>query len=154
LVTNHQSSLKRDDYTFPGALKSYLSTPDHKLPKPLKDQLNNDFNSHIRSNPNVDQYKYALYKLVGRLELGRKNVKVASTTEDWMWYQLSLVRESGISGVGSSDPPAESYDLSELGRQITKFGNEKFDGGGTKPFAWFTLLLYTGQFETVCPSDV
>lgn len=62
-----------------------------------------------------------------------------------MWLQLSLVRESR-----ESDSPQEQYDLNELAKSITKYGNDKFDVNGTKPFAWFNLLLYTAQFEKVC----
>ena len=38
-----------------------------------------DFNGHVRTNPSVDQFKYALYKIVGRFELNKKTAKVAST---------------------------------------------------------------------------
>ncbi len=143
LLSDHQQSLKGDDWSFPGAFKSYLSSAERRLPKSQKDQLYNDFNSHIRNNVNVDQFKYAMYKIVGRLELGRKSLKVAATTEDWMWLQLSLVREV------KDDTPQEQYDLGDLAKLVTKYGNEKFDSGGTRPFAWFNLLLFTAQFERV-----
>ena len=121
----------------------YLSSAERRLPKAQKDQLYNDFNSHIRNNANVDQYKYALYKIVGRLELSRKTLKIATTTEDWMWLQLSLVREV------RDDSPQEQYDLIDLAKMVAKYGNEKFDAGGTRPFSWFNLLLLTAQFEKV-----
>jgi nuclear pore complex protein Nup93 len=109
-----------------------------------KDQLYNDFNSHIRNSSTVDQFKYALYKLVGRFELSRKSVKVATTTEDWMWLQLSLTRESR-----EGESPQEQYDLGDLGELVLGYGSEKFDQEGTRPFAWFNLLLFAGQFERV-----
>jgi nuclear pore complex protein Nup93 len=144
LLSEHQHSIKRDDWSFPGAFKVFLTTPDRRLPRPTRDQLFNDFNASIRNNPNVDQFKYALYKLVGRFELNRKSLKVATTTEDWMWLQLSLVRESK-----EMEPPQEQYDLGDLGKLVLKYGNDKFDNGGTRPFAWFNLLLFTAQFERV-----
>ncbi len=146
LLSDHQQSLRRDDWSFPGAFKAYLSSAERRLPKALKDQLYNDFNSHVRNNVNVDQFKYALYKIVGRLELGRKSLKVAATTEDWIWLQLSLVREV------RDDSPQEQYDLGDLARLVAKYGSEKFDSGGTRPFAWFNLLLFTAQFEKVSPN--
>lgn len=83
------------------------------------------------------------------MELGRKNVKVAGSSEDWIWYQLGLIREAGaVAGVGGE---GETYDLADLGRQLLKFGNDKFDSNGTKPFTWFNLLLFTAQFERVSP---
>lgn len=144
LLSDHQNALKRDDYSFPGALRTCLTSPDRRLPRAQRDQLSNDFNSTIRNNATVDQYKYALYKLVGRFELSRKTMKVASTTEDWMWVQLSLVREGG-----AGEGPQEQYDLADLGRMVLKYGADKFDEGGRRPFVWFDLLLYTGQFERV-----
>ena len=143
LLSDHQQSLKRDDWSFPGAFKLYLSSTERRLPRAQKDQLYNDFNSHIRSNANVDQFKYALYKIVGRFELSRKSVKVAKTTEDWMWLQLSLVRDV------RDDGPQEQYELGDLANLVIKYGSEKFDSGGTRPFAWFNMLLFTAQFEKV-----
>lgn len=144
LLSEHVGALSPGDAGFPGALKASLTSHDRRLPKAQRDSLLSDFNGKIRNNPNVDQYKYALYKIVGRFELSRKTLKVASTTEDWMWVQLSLVKEGG-----GNDGPQEQYDLADLGRMVLKYGADKFDEGGKRPFAWFNLLLYTGQFERV-----
>lgn len=138
--------MKKDDWSFPGAFKTSLSSPDRRLPRQQRDQLYNDFNSAVRTNPSVDQYKYALYKLVGRFELNRKSAKVAATTEDWIWLQLCLVREAQGNG-GAVDPPAEQYDLRDLQALVSKYGSDKFDANGTRPFAWFNLLLFSAQFE-------
>ncbi|WWC66561.1 uncharacterized protein I206_100464 [Kwoniella pini CBS 10737] len=144
LIAENQQHISRDDWSFPGAFKSALSSTERRLSKTQRDQLYNDFNSHIRNNPNVDQFKYALYKLIGRFELNKKSVKVASTTEDWMWLQLSLVRENFNKDI---DLPQDQYDLVDLGKLLLKFGNDKFDSNGTKPLSWFNLLLFTAQFE-------
>ena len=143
LLNSHQNSLKRGDHGFPGALKTYATSRDRRLPKIQKDQLYNDYNSNVRSNSSVDQFKHALYKLVGRFELSHKVAKVATTTEDWIWLQLCLVRES------KDDGPQQSYAMGELGELVLKYGNEKFDANGSKPFAWFNLLLLAGQYERV-----
>ncbi|WVQ97122.1 hypothetical protein IAU59_004232 [Kwoniella sp. CBS 9459] len=142
LIAENQNHITKEDWTFPGAFKSALQSSERRLPKSQRDSLHNDFNAHIRNNPNVDQFKYALYKLVGRFELNRKALKVATTTEDWMWVQLSLVRENK-----DGDAPQEQYDLVDLAKLVTKYGNDKFDANGTRPFAWFNLLLFTAQFE-------
>ncbi|WVR05746.1 hypothetical protein IAU60_002771 [Kwoniella sp. DSM 27419] len=142
LIAGNQQHISRDDWSFPGCFKSALQSSERRLPKSQRDQLYNDFNAHIRNNPNVDQFKYALYKLVGRFELNRKALKVAATTEDWMWVQLSLVRENK-----EGDSPQEQYDLVDLAKLVNKYGNDKFDAGGSKPFAWFNLLLFSAQFE-------
>jgi len=41
----------------------------------------------------ADPFKLALYKLMGKLEPSRRSVaQVTTTTEDWLWFQLSMVR--------------------------------------------------------------
>ncbi|KIR56238.1 nuclear pore complex protein Nup93 [Cryptococcus gattii Ru294] len=142
LVAENQQHISRDDWSFPGCFKSAMQSPERRLSKTQRDQLYNDFNAHIRNNPLIDQFKAALYKLVGRFELNRKTAKVATTTEDWMWLQLNLVRENR-----DGDAPQEQYDLADLGRLLEKYGSDKFDANGTKPLAWFNLLLFTAQFE-------
>ncbi|WVQ85347.1 hypothetical protein IAT38_007512 [Cryptococcus sp. DSM 104549] len=142
LIVGNTSALNNTDASFPGCFKTAFQTPDRRLPKSQRDHLYSDFNAHIRSNTAADQFKYALYKLVGRFELNRKTVKVAATTEDWMWVQLSLVRENK-----DGDAPQEQYDLADLGKLLEKYGSDKFDANGTKPLAWFNLLLFTAQFE-------
>ncbi|WWC86091.1 uncharacterized protein L201_000962 [Kwoniella dendrophila CBS 6074] len=141
-IAENQQHISRDDWSFPGAFKTVLSSTERRLPKTQRDQLYNDFNSNIRNNSNVDQFKYTLYKLIGRFELNRKSVKIASTTEDWMWLQLSLIKDSE-----SSNSPQDQYDLLDLQKLIQKFGHDKFDQNGTKPLSWFNLLLFTAQFE-------
>ena len=41
----------------------------------------------------TDPFKLALYKLMGKLEPSRRSVlHVTTTAEDWMWFQLAMVR--------------------------------------------------------------
>jgi len=109
--------------------------------------LRNDWNN-IRNKDSADQYKVALYKIIGRFDLTRKSVKVATTTEDWVWFNLTLLRES------KEDGPNDRYDLAMFSEVLTGFGNDRFDQGGQKPLTWFNLLLYAGQFEAVSISRV
>lgn len=143
LLDSHRETFRGDDAALVGAFKASLISPDGRVPKGDLHNLISVFNSSIRSS-NVDQFKLALYKIIGRQDLSRKTLKVASTTEDWMWVQLSLVRDS-VAG----DGPQDQYDLGDLGRLVLKYGADKFDEGGKRPFAWFNLLLYTAQFERV-----
>lgn len=103
-----------------------------------------DFNGHVRTNPSVDQFKYALYKIVGRFELNKKTAKVASTTEDWIWLNLALISER------PDDGPQDKFTLEDFGTAVQSYGADRFDQRGARPFAWFNLLLFAGQFERVC----
>jgi len=65
------------------------------LPKPHRDHLQSVYNAHILHSGTADPFKLALYKLMGRLEPSRRSVpQVTTTTEDWLWYQLAMVRHT------------------------------------------------------------
>jgi nuclear pore complex protein Nup93 len=41
----------------------------------------------------ADPFKLALYKLIGKIDPQRRSVpQVTVTTEDWLWFQLAMVR--------------------------------------------------------------
>lgn len=140
----NEAHLSRDDPSLLGSIREYRASPNRRISRSIREGLQNDFNANIRNNPNADQFRYALYKIIGRLDISRKNLKVASTTEDWLWTQLCLTREQK-----EQDTPQDRYDLQELSNVLNKYGHERYDQKGTRPFAWFNLLLLTSQFEQV-----
>lgn len=80
------------------------------------------------------------------MEISRRNVPgVTQTTEDWLWFQLSLIRENEAAG----EAPHERYGLRDLGRVLVKFGEAHFDPKGNRPVLYFQVLLLSGQFERV-----
>ena len=141
-MSKYQNSLSRSDMALPGLLQAYLTHPNRRIPPSQLNNLRNDWNN-IRNKDTADQFKVALYKIIGRFDLTRKSVKVATTTEDWVWFNLTLLRES------KDDAPNDRYDLAMFSEVLTGFGNDRFDQGGQKPLSWFNLLLYAGQFEAV-----
>ncbi|ODN84353.1 hypothetical protein L202_00321 [Cryptococcus amylolentus CBS 6039] len=141
LIAENQSHIAREDWSFPGAFKMSMQSPERRMNRTQRDQLSNDYNAHIRNNPATDQFKTALYKLVGRYEV-RKQSKVTPTTEDWMWFQLCVIRENK-----DDEPEGGPYTLADLGKSLDKFGSDVYDGKGTRPLVWFNLMLYTAQFE-------
>lgn len=41
----------------------------------------------------TDPFKLALYKLMGKIDPSKRTVPdVTVTTEDWLWFQLAMVR--------------------------------------------------------------
>ena len=88
-----------------------------------------------------------MYKLLGRVDLSKRNVPgVTQTTEDWIWFQLSLLREEE-----DEDEVAghEKYGLKELGKVLRRFGEGHFSPGGKRPLLYFQVLVLSGQFELV-----
>ncbi|TIC03273.1 NIC-domain-containing protein [Wallemia mellicola] len=147
LATESEEALGKTEREFVPYFKAWLDSPDQRLPKQLRDRFMSTYNTRIRfaaESGSIDPYKHALYKLVGRAELSRRNLpSVTNTTEDWLWLQLSLVRESSP----GEDTPSESFGLRELAGLLLKFGEKHFDPKGNNPIKYFTVLLLCGQFE-------
>ena len=127
-----------------------------RLPKQLRDRFLSEYNQRIRylTDSSGDPFKHALYKLIGRTEISRRNVPgVTNTTEDWLWVQLMLVRESSGSGGGDSaaanEPGFDKFTLRDLAKVLVKFGENHFDPKGQRPLLYFQVLLLSGQFERV-----
>ncbi|GAA5823921.1 hypothetical protein JCM11251_003347 [Rhodosporidiobolus azoricus] len=143
------SALSTLEKSFLAYFKAYLDSPTRRLPKLLRDRFLAEYNQRIRYLTDTsDPYKHALYKLIGRVEIQRRNVPgVTQTTEDWLWFQLSLVRESEGAGGGEAEAPHEKYGLRDLAAVLRKFGEQHFDPKGTRPLLYFQVLLLSGQFE-------
>ncbi|GAA6041370.1 hypothetical protein JCM8097_007689 [Rhodosporidiobolus ruineniae] len=146
-ATENESALASLEKSFLPYLKAFLDSPTRRLPKLLRDRFLAEYNQRIRYLTDTsDPYKHALYKLLGRVEIQRRNVPgVTQTTEDWLWFQLSLVRE-GSEGV-EQEAPHEKYGLRDLAAVLRKFGEGHFDPKGTRPLLYFQVLLLSGQFE-------
>lgn len=146
-ATENESAISKLEKSFVPYFKAWLDAPDRRLPKLLRDRFLAEYNQRIRYLTDTsDPYKHALYKLLGRVEIQRRNVPgVTQTTEDWLWFQLSLVRETE----GQGEAPHEKYGLRDLAAVLRKFGEAHFDPKGSRPLLYFQVLLLSGQFERV-----
>ena len=62
------------------------------LPKTNREQLHSAYNAHMLHSTTADPFKLALYKIMGKIDPARRSVaQVTVTTEDWLWFQLSMV---------------------------------------------------------------
>ena len=139
---------------------SATDAKSRRLPKLLRDRFLNEYNQRIRYLQNspaspfaADPFKLALYKLIGRAELSKKNVPgVTDKSEHWLWLQLSLVREDAVNATGSDATATSGHDryaLKDLSAVLNKFGEKHWDPTGKKPGLYFQVLLMSGQFEKV-----
>ncbi|KAK4050856.1 nuclear pore complex subunit [Microbotryomycetes sp. JL201] len=144
-ATENESQIQKLEKSFVAYFKAWLDSPDRRLPKLLRDRFLSEYNQRIRYLTDTsDPYKHALFKLIGRVEINRRNVPgVTQTTEDWLWFQLSLVRETN----GPGEAAHERYGLRDLAKVLVKFGEGHFDPRGTRPVLYFQVLLLCGQFE-------
>ncbi|CDH53223.1 nucleoporin-interacting protein nic96 [Lichtheimia corymbifera JMRC:FSU:9682] len=124
--------------------REYVDSPEKRLRKPTRDAVLADYQRLEYGQQSVDPYKLILYKIIGRCELNKKSLPdVVATTEDYVWLQLSLVRESA----GGEESAYEQYRLSDLQSMMVKFGSKRFDPNGSSPWNYFKVLLLTLQFE-------
>lgn len=117
-----------------------------RLPRAEREAFVKDYLRRIKYQPdnNGDPFKFALYKLIGRMEPERRSVPgVTKTTEDWLWLQLRMVRELAEPG------DAVNTSLRGLAKVLVKFGEKHFDPKGQRPLLYFQVLLMAGQFERV-----
>lgn len=104
---SNSASFAQTDPNFIGYLKSFL-TSSFMIPKRARDTLLLFWNNNIRTKISVDArgvwnggdpFLVACYKIVGRCEVAKRTIPGADihpTTEDYLWFQLMLIRE-GIS---------------------------------------------------------
>ncbi|KAI9315892.1 Nup93/Nic96-domain-containing protein [Dichotomocladium elegans] len=124
--------------------REYVESPEKRLRKATRDAVLADYQQLEYGQRTVDPYKLIIYKIIGRCELSKKsNQDVIKSTEDYMWLQLTLVRES----TDAEEFGYERYRLSDLQKMMTNIGPKRFDPDGNSPFNYFKVLLLTLQFE-------
>jgi nuclear pore complex protein Nup93 len=134
----------REDPNFVTYLKAYVeNSDDYRLPKHLRNQIIMEYTQKTRQQ--ADRFKLAIYKVLGRCDLSRKTLNdVIATKEDYIWLQLSLIRETP-----ELDFSTDSYCLADLQALLIKFGPEHFSAKNSNPLNYFQVLLLCFQFERV-----
>ncbi|KAI0028083.1 nucleoporin-interacting protein NIC96 [Vararia minispora EC-137] len=141
----YQKAIEHREDSFVTHFRTWLESPDrrrlsYRLPKAHRDHIQSIFNAHMLHSATVDPFKLALYKLIGKLDPGRRTVPlVTATTEDWLWFQLAMVDEE------------ENRGLAALTETLLGYGRGHFEGpaGQKNPRTgvWAAVLLMCGQFE-------
>ncbi|KAI0079058.1 nucleoporin-interacting protein NIC96 [Panus rudis PR-1116 ss-1] len=136
----NQQAIEHREASFVSHLRAWVESPERKLPKPHRDQVHALYNAHMLHSSATDPFKLALFKLMGKIDPGRRSVpQVTVTTEDWLWFQLSMVDED------------ENGGLRGLAEVLLTYGERHFDGvpgqKGARRGVWAGVLLMCGQFE-------
>ncbi|KAG9050577.1 hypothetical protein FS837_004435 [Tulasnella sp. UAMH 9824] len=162
VAVNSERQLNDREPHFIPALRAWVESTDRSIPRTSRERLFSAYNARIAFGSNVDPFKQALFKIIGRIEPHKKTVPlVTSTTEDWIWFQLAMVDEQ------------EGNGLKELGELLESYGEKHFTGPSTegpspsasismspsllgmatgsstatKKLNWARLLLVCGLFE-------
>ncbi|SAM84527.1 related to NIC96-nuclear pore protein [Ustilago bromivora] len=148
-ASENENRIRSTDPSFLAYLKAWVDSPDRRLPRLLKDRFIAEYNSRFRTLPEVhDPYKLGLYKLIGRIDVSKKfPTLLTSSIQNWLWLQLSMVRETYDEDADAQDSVRDRFTLADLGHKVEKFGESYFDPKGNRPLFYFRLLLLCGQFE-------
>ncbi|KAI9255861.1 Nup93/Nic96-domain-containing protein [Helicostylum pulchrum] len=141
---NENTVFFNDSPSFPTYLKEYFSSPVKLVSDQHRKEILEQYQRMVYGNIPSDPYKILLYKIIGRCELESKNIPVViKTTEDYLWLELMLIRES----VNLERYSFEIYRLIHFQNKISNAGPAHFDPNGTNPWFYFKILLLSLQFE-------
>jgi nuclear pore complex protein Nup93 len=151
-VNHNLGHFKSIDRSFPTYLNNYAASEDRRLTnRKLLDRCTSEYVSRFRnsSSGQIDPYRMACYKVIGRVELSNRNLEGLNTDiNDWIWLQFNLARE----GDKTIEMAGESYGLAELQASIREIGQKHFpkttteDSNGSFGM-FFYLQVLSGLFE-------
>ena len=150
-VESNQSIFKSLDRTFATYLNNYYKSGDARIiPNPkLRDRCVAEYIGRTRHNDQPEPYRMACYKIIGRADLGNRNLEGLNTDiNDWIWLQFNLARE----GDKTIEMAGDSFGLAELQSSIREIGLKHFpkanseDSNGSFGM-FFYLQILSGMFE-------
>ncbi|KAF8473165.1 Nup93/Nic96-domain-containing protein [Kalaharituber pfeilii] len=143
-VKEHHQFFQKVDRSFHLYISAYAKDPERRVPRNLADRIQVEYTQSLRDAENVDMFRIALYKVIGRCDLAKRSLsEVMPTAEDWMWLQLVLTRESERAG----EPAHEVFQLVDLQKSVLQFGAKHFSSKGSNVGLYFQMLLMAGLFE-------
>ena len=152
-VNDNSNQFKGIDRTFATYLNNYAASEDRRITnRKLLDRCTNEYIQRSRNAPDnsIDPFRMACYKVIGRIELGNRNLDGLNTDiNDWIWLQFNLARE----GDKALEMAGESYGLAELQTSIREIGLKHFPKANSEDTSngsfgmFFYLQILSGMFE-------
>ncbi|KAF8323007.1 nucleoporin-interacting protein NIC96 [Cantharellus anzutake] len=143
-ASQHATILNSQEELFTTLLQTWAESPDRRLPLNLRERLLANYNSHVLHARDVDPFKLALIKLIGRIDPQRRNIPlVIASTEDWAWFQLAMASFRYRFRIDE-----EAVSLKDFAQSLLTYKKSHFEPEG-KPRRgiWACLLLICGLFE-------
>lgn len=143
LVKKYSDSFEKLEKSFPFYLRAYCESDRHELNAEIGGRIRNEFNKYMKnSNKDIDPFRYGVYKLLGKCDLAKKSLpNIPLSIEDWLWVNLSLIKEDINNGEYNDDSIGENYRLIELQKLVLEYGSEGFDISNRNPMYLSALLL-------------
>ncbi|PNY26335.1 Nucleoporin NIC96 [Tolypocladium capitatum] len=152
-VNDNSNQFRGIDRTFATYLNNYAASEDRRITnRKLLDRCTNEYIQRSRNAPenSIDAFRMACYKVIGRIELGNRNLDGLNTDiNDWIWLQFNLARE----GDRALEMAGESYGLAELQTSIREIGLKHFPKANSEDTSngsfgmFFYLQVLSGMFE-------
>ena len=155
LTLKNKDIFNKFDTNFPTYLKKFVEDENHTLPSALNERLHTEFNHQFQfilsDNANAnerldfDPYKYSVYKIIGKCDLGRKSLpnSINFSIEDWLWFHFSIINETQYN---ESNLIFENYGLHNLQHKIVSLGPKSFNTSSNNPLYLKTLVM-VGLYE-------
>ncbi|POR31131.1 Nucleoporin NIC96 [Tolypocladium paradoxum] len=152
-VNDNSNQFRGIDRTFATYLNNYAASEDRRITnRKLLDRCTNEYIQRSRNAPenSIDPFRMACYKVIGRIELGNRNLDGLNTDiNDWIWLQFNLARE----GDRALEMAGESYGLAELQTSVREIGLKHFPKANSEDTSngsfgmFFYLQILSGMFE-------
>ena len=148
-IDENAAAFRQIDRQFMRYLRAYVANEDHRLPADLQTSINNEYSQRQRLAPedSIDPYRMMCYKVVGRCDLGRRNLdNIASDMMDWIWLQFAMARE--YSRV--DEFAHEAFGLDDVRQSVKDIGERYFGPGSdiaNAPTTFFLMQILAGMFE-------
>ncbi|QGN18422.1 nucleoporin NIC96 [Kluyveromyces marxianus] len=138
VVVNNKLSFKKVEQSFLTYFKAYVTSSDNRLPQEFVSRLHTEYNQHIKNALDSDPFRLAVYKIIGRCDLTRKNISaITLSVEDWLWVHLMLIKDD----MDVDDPVYERYTLNDFQNTMVSYGESRFNN------YYLQVLLLSGQYE-------
>lgn len=142
------------DKSFFVYFKSFVESENHILPDNFKKRIDLEFSQQFQyiidemdfENINFDIYKYSVYKIVGKCNLGKKKLinSIFFDIETWLWFHLSIINE--YESNDNLDMVFGAYKLKDLQNKIISLGPKYFNVSLNNPL-YLTTLVVIGLYE-------
>lgn len=138
VAVNNKLSFKKVEQSFLTYFKAYVTSADKLLPQEFVSRLHTEYNQHIKNALDSDPFRLAVYKIIGRCDLTRKNISaITMSVEDWLWVHLMLIKDS----TDVDDPVYERYTLTDFQNTMVSYGEARFKN------YYLQVLLLSGLYE-------
>lgn len=112
--------------------------PNQRIRAKLEAQIKMQYKRKIQNE--TDMYKCAVYGIIGCCDVP-DHVKVAKSTDDFLWIQLSMIQPDDNGVMHNTDDQADCPTYSGLQTMILEKYGEKYFNANEQPHLYFQVSV-------------